>query len=53
MLCYLELIDALNMKSPKGAKELFVSLGYSDSDFDIFEEKRKTESEYYIGKQYE
>ena len=52
MICYLELLDLVGMNSLKKVRDLFLSLGHTESEFDIFEEKRKKESVYYRGKQY-
>lgn len=52
MICYLELLDLVGLNSTKRVRDLFLSLGHTESEFDIFEEKRRKESVYYGSKQY-
>ena len=51
--CYVDIMDKLGVKLPYNDVESFFKDNlYSDEEYELFEEKRKKEAEYYIGKQY-
>lgn len=52
MICYIHFLQTVRINVSNSVKELFISYGYSDKDFDDFEYRRKKESNYYIGKQF-
>ncbi len=51
--CYVDIMSELGVKLPyNDVKSFFKDNLYSDEEYELFEEKRKKEAEYYSGKQY-
>ena len=52
IICYLDFVNAVKESEPPSVYDFFSALGFENEDYQNFEEKRKAESEYYIGKQF-
>lgn len=52
IICYLDFVNAVKDSEPSSVYDFFLALGFENEDYQIFEKKRKAESEYYIGKQF-
>ncbi len=51
--CYIELLTQLGEELPySDAKSFFLFNAFEEKEYELFENKRKKESEYYIGTQY-
>lgn len=51
--CYVDVMNELGVSLPyNDVKSFFKENLYSDEEYKLFEEKRKKEAEYYIGRQY-
>ncbi len=51
--CYVDIMNELGVELPySDVQSFFKDNLYSDEEYKIFEEKRKTEAEYYTGHQY-
>ena len=51
--CYIEIMGGLGENLPYNDVEGFIrNIGFSEQEYFLFEEKRKKESEYYLGEQF-